>query len=223
MGGPDPQTGAKPPAMLVLGLDTALGACSAALWRDGTIRAAASEPMARGHAERLAPLVAELMAQAGAPPASLDRIGVTVGPGTFTGQRVALALARGMAAALAIPCLGLTTTLALAATARARHPGAPAYAAALDARKDEIALHVFDAALGECLPLAMRPAAEAARRVPPGAVVAGTALGAAIAWPDPAVIAGLAAAADPAAHPPEPVYWRPPDAKLPGGRAIDPA
>ena len=72
--------------------------------------------MHRGHQERLAPLVAEAMAQAGAAFPDLDRIGVTVGPGSFTGLRVGLAFAKGLAIALGIPCVGVGVLDALAAT-----------------------------------------------------------------------------------------------------------
>ena len=79
--------------MIILGLDTALAACSVAVTRDGEVLAAMSEPMLRGHQERLAPMVQEVMAAAGLPFAALDRVGVTVGPGSFTGLRVGLAFA----------------------------------------------------------------------------------------------------------------------------------
>ncbi|MDP3173606.1 MAG: tRNA (adenosine(37)-N6)-threonylcarbamoyltransferase complex dimerization subunit type 1 TsaB, partial [Phenylobacterium sp.] len=87
---------------MVLGLDTCLDACSVAV-RDGArILAASSEAMARGHQERLAPLAAEVMAAAGLRFDQLGRVGVTVGPGSFTGLRVGLAFAKGLAAALDI-------------------------------------------------------------------------------------------------------------------------
>ncbi|MGQ4828597.1 tRNA (adenosine(37)-N6)-threonylcarbamoyltransferase complex dimerization subunit type 1 TsaB, partial [Enterococcus faecalis] len=74
--------------MLVLALDTSLEACVAAVLADGEVLAARSEPMARGHQERLALLVKEVMSEAGVGFADLDRIGVTRGPGSFTGLRV---------------------------------------------------------------------------------------------------------------------------------------
>ena len=81
--------------MKILAVDTALGACSVALLDDGKILAHVFEPMDRGHAERLAPMVDEAMKKAGMDFSSLDRLAVTTGPGTFTGQRVGLAFMRG--------------------------------------------------------------------------------------------------------------------------------
>ena len=95
--------------MNILGIDTALGACSAALTADARVVAHAFEEMQRGHAEALAPMVDALMRNAGLSYAALNRIAVTTGPGTFTGQRVGLAFARAMALALKIPAVGVTT------------------------------------------------------------------------------------------------------------------
>src|SRR5580698_179778 len=125
--------------MIVLGLDTALGACSAAVTRDGEVLAHVSEPMLRGHQERLAPLVQELMATAGLPFAALDRVGVTVGPGSFTGLRVGLAFAKGLGLALGKPCVGVGTLEALAAS----HPGPGLAAAVIDAKRGQVYLQVF--------------------------------------------------------------------------------
>ena len=92
--------------MLILALDTALETCSAALVRGGRVLAARSEPMARGHQERIAPLVDELAREAGIAFAEVDRIGVTCGPGSFTGLRVGLAFAKGLGFALGRPVVG---------------------------------------------------------------------------------------------------------------------
>ncbi|MGZ8364529.1 MAG: tRNA (adenosine(37)-N6)-threonylcarbamoyltransferase complex dimerization subunit type 1 TsaB, partial [Caulobacteraceae bacterium] len=100
---------------MVLGLDTALTACSVAVIDGDAVLASRSEPMTRGHQERLAPMVAEVMAEAGIAFDALDRIGVTIGPGGFTGLRVGLAFAKGLALALDIPCVGVTTLAALLA------------------------------------------------------------------------------------------------------------
>ncbi|HMP62269.1 MAG TPA: tRNA (adenosine(37)-N6)-threonylcarbamoyltransferase complex dimerization subunit type 1 TsaB, partial [Phenylobacterium sp.] len=75
---------------MVLAIDTCLEACSAALLEGQAVLAAESLPLARGHQEALAPLVEKLVAQAGIAFSDLDRIGVTVGPGSFTGLRVGL-------------------------------------------------------------------------------------------------------------------------------------
>eukprot|EP01041_Mallomonas_annulata_P027117 gene27117-48637_t len=83
--------------MMVLGLDTCLNACSVAVLDGETVLAYASETMARGHQERLAPMAMAVMADAGLTFDRLERIGATVGPGSFTGLRVGVAFAKGLA------------------------------------------------------------------------------------------------------------------------------
>ena len=95
--------------MNILAVDTALGACSAALLADGRILAGSHCEMQRGHAEALAPMVRSVMQDAGLDFLALDRIAVTTGPGTFTGQRVGLAFARALGLALRKPVIGVTT------------------------------------------------------------------------------------------------------------------
>jgi tRNA threonylcarbamoyladenosine biosynthesis protein TsaB len=207
--------------MIVLAIDAALAACSAALVRDGQTLAALSEPMERGHAERLAPLVDELMRGAGVAFAHLDRIVVTVGPGSFTGVRVGLSFARGLALALGKPCVGVSTLEALAGEGSGVRAGAVAGAG-----------EVYFAAYGdgETLVAPGRLAIEDARALaPPGVTVRGPAAEIfrdcaaeieVLASPDVATLARLGAARDPAAHPPTPQYLRAPDAKLPGGKTL---
>jgi tRNA threonylcarbamoyladenosine biosynthesis protein TsaB len=91
----------------ILAFDTCLTACSVAVMDGEQVLSSRAEPMARGHQERLAPLVQELMGQAGLGFDQLDRIGVTVGPGSFTGLRVGLAFAKGLSAALDRPAIGI--------------------------------------------------------------------------------------------------------------------
>ncbi len=123
--------------MLTLVLDTALNACSVALSRDGQILAHASEPMQRGHQERLAPMVEAIVRRGQVDFDSLDRIGVTVGPGSFTGLRVGLAFAKAMSLALDIPCIGVNSLEALAA-------GRSGFvAAAIAAKGEQLYLQVF--------------------------------------------------------------------------------
>src|SRR5919204_2428098 len=122
--------------MRVLAIDTALEACSAAvLDPDGGITASESLAMTRGHAETLMPLIARVMNGARVEFAQLDRIAVTVGPGSFTGLRVGIAAARGIALAAGKPAIGLSTLSALAAphvAARSDH----VILAAIDARNE---------------------------------------------------------------------------------------
>lgn len=92
---------------LVLGFDTSAAHCAAALLRGGNIVAEALEPMTRGQAERLMPLLEEVLTAAGVTWADLDAIGVGVGPGNFTGIRIAVSAARGLALGLEIPAIGV--------------------------------------------------------------------------------------------------------------------
>ena len=209
--------------MIVLGLDTCLDACSAALWADGQVLAACSESMRRGHQERLAVMVAELMAEAGMAFSALDRVGVTLGPGSFTGLRVGLAFAKGLGLALGRPVVGVGVLEALAEDA-----GDGFVAAVIDARRDQLYLQVF----GEGRPLMapdVMPVETAAARlaelwsggpavlVGPGASLLGGVLDQARLIerlaPEPATVARLAAKAAPPFPPPRPLYLRAPDAR----------
>ena len=102
--------------MQILAIDTALEACSVAVFdTEGGSRAKSrSLPMARGHAEALMPLIATVMSDARTEFDELDRIAVTVGPGSFTGLRVGVAAARGIGLAAGKPVVGLTTLAAMA-------------------------------------------------------------------------------------------------------------
>lgn len=164
--------------MLVLAIDTALDACAACLAEvdragadvAGVDLASRSERLDRGHAERLMGMIAEVMAEGGRDFADLGRIAVTVGPGSFTGIRVGLAAARGLALAAGVPVVGVTTLEALAAAAASGAAGRPILAA-IDARRGEVYAQLFAAAprglptpleAAEALPIAA--AAAVARR-----------------------------------------------------------
>ena len=95
--------------MLILAFDTTAAACSVVLWRDGDVLHSARAVMDYGQAEALMPMIEETMATAGLSYAELDRIAVTIGPGSFTGVRVGLAAARGIAMAADKPVVGVTT------------------------------------------------------------------------------------------------------------------
>jgi tRNA threonylcarbamoyl adenosine modification protein YeaZ len=128
----------------VLAIDTALEACSAAVLDTGradglTLR---SLPMLRGHAEALMPLIATVMSDAGAEFSELDRIAVTVGPGSFTGLRVGVAAARAIALASGKPAVGLTTLAALAAPFF-EAKGGGALMSVIDARHDRVYMQLF--------------------------------------------------------------------------------
>jgi tRNA threonylcarbamoyl adenosine modification protein YeaZ len=217
--------------MLLIALDTALGASSVAVLDTATdaILASRSEPMDRGHAERLLPLVAEVLAEAGVAARDCRRFVTTIGPGSFTGLRVAIAAARGMALAAGGDSVGISTLQALSFGAGG------AVLACIDARHG----HIYAALTGPggeaLLPASYVPTAEAARLASEqGAMVCGP--GAAVilaAWPeaagpacavdpcsfpDIAVIARMGAAADASLSPAKPLYLKAVDAKLPAPR-----
>lgn len=222
--------------MKLLALDTALDACSAAVveMRDGmpVVLAERHLPMSRGHAEALMPMVEAVMAEAGASFSALDRIAATIGPGTFTGVRIGLAAARGLALAADRPVIGVTTLEAIAANAAepganpSRHP----ILVAIDARRGELYLQSFSPEL-EPLDEPRALPVERAREALPledvlilgtGAALLATAGDSPARAHDPAPPAALPRASRVAARaavkpcpqgPPEPLYLRAPDAK----------
>ena len=214
--------------MKLLAVDTALGACSVAVLDGEKVLAHRFEEMARGHAEALAPMVEQTMQQAGIAFAALERLAVTTGPGTFTGQRVGLAFMRGLKVALHKPLVGVTTLEVMAAAT-----GTPKAAAIHDAKREEAYLLLWDQ--GEAvLPPAVMPFAEALDRIRAfgpcalagtGAPAAYQALGpdfglSDIRQPDALWLARLARLRVPSDTPPAPLYLRAPDAKLPGGISL---
>src|SRR5437870_1821145 len=130
--------------MRVLAIDTALGACSAALLQTDLVTVIASESavMSRGHAEAIMPMVARVMDKAGVDFASVDRIAVTIGPGSFTGLRVGIAAARGIALAAGRPAVGLSTLAGFAAPLIADDDSMQ-LVAAIHARHEQVYLQVF--------------------------------------------------------------------------------
>lgn len=196
----------------------------------GRVLASRTEPMSRGHQERLAPLVADVMAEAGIAFSDLDRVGATIGPGSFTGLRVGLAFAKGLALSLDIPCVGIGTLEALARTAAARAPNDGAVTAAIvDARRGQVYLQAFaDEALGPPETLDREAGAARLRALSGGRPLRLAGSGArlladvlpyakivALEVPDPAVVARLAAATPEPVEPPGLLYLRAPDARLP--------
>jgi tRNA threonylcarbamoyladenosine biosynthesis protein TsaB len=95
------------PPETILAFDTSAASCAAALLCDGRI-ALKIEAMEKGQAERLVPLLEELLAENGRSWADLTAIGVGTGPGNFTGVRISVATARGLALGLGIPAIGVT-------------------------------------------------------------------------------------------------------------------
>ena len=217
--------------MRVLAIDTALEACSAAVLDTelGAISAHESLPMVRGHAEALLPLIARVMDSAGLEFAALDRIAVTTGPGSFTGLRVGIAAARGIALAAGKPAIGLSTLAAYAAPLVAADDTLPVVVA-IDARHDHVYLQVFGPGGRTIVAPRVASLREALRTAATGAPrLVGTAAEVlAAAWPagqqaprlvdarrapDIDWVARLGAAAFATGAPPKPLYLRAPDAQ----------
>ena len=217
--------------MLILAIDTALDACAAAVLDTGTgkLIAMESQAMKRGHAEALMPLIARVMKQAALPFAALDRVAVTSGPGSFTGLRVGLSAARGIALAAGKPAVGLTTLSAYAAPIVSENGEQPVISA-IDARHGQV---YFQVVSGDGSSL-IRPRAglieEAVAASQFGAphLVGNAAAILAERWPkdaEPPVrvealpapdiswVAWLGAAVSPSTAPARPFYMRAPDAK----------
>jgi tRNA threonylcarbamoyladenosine biosynthesis protein TsaB len=212
--------------LIVLGLDTCLDACSVAVRDEVRLLAAISEPMKRGHQERLAVMAQAAMAEAGTGFAALDRVGVTVGPGSFTGLRVGLAFAKGLGVALDRSVVGVGVLEALALDA-----GDEFVAAVIDARRDQIYLQVFDRGRALMAPDVLPVEIAGARLAelwtggpavltgPGAALLAGILPQAGLverAAPDPVTVARLAAEARPPFPTPRPLYLRAPDARVAG-------
>ena len=218
--------------MLVLAIDTALAACSAAVLDTGQATLLASEQlaMARGQAEALMPLIDRVMAAADIGFTALDRIAVTTGPGSFTGLRVGISAARGLALAAGKPAVGLTTLSAYAAPVVAE--SAPhAVLSVIDARHDQVYFQLVGGDGSMRLRPAIAPIDEviaASSEHGPLRLVGNAAQLVAGRWPpempqpvkveaqpapDIGWVAWLGAAADPAKALARPLYLRPPDAR----------
>lgn len=216
--------------MLVLAIDTALGACSVAILDTEAARLLAQESvaMARGHAEALMPMAARVVEQSGVDFAQLDRIAVTTGPGSFTGLRVGLSAARGLALAAGKPAIGLTTLTAFAAPMVGRDPQSPILAA-IDARHGQIYLQAVTDDGTTLIAPRIAPIEEAAAVLRWGAprIVGNAAALVADLWPsdqppasvepratpDIGWVAWVGAAASPETAPARPFYLRAPDAR----------
>lgn len=186
--------------------------------------------MERGQAEALMPMIDRVMKAADIGFAKLDRIAVTVGPGSFTGVRAGLAAARGFALASNIPAIGILTTTALAAAVPPEERRAVTrILAAIDTKRGDLYVHQFETDSTPCeqpmaLPVAELPAWVASGRIViagDAASVAASAIGdramvsSAGGLVDACVLAALAARAAPQPDGPVPVYVHPPAVTLP--------
>jgi tRNA threonylcarbamoyladenosine biosynthesis protein TsaB len=225
----------------LLAIDTAGSACSVAVGCGPALLAAECRAMRHGHAEALLPMIDRVMGAAALAPAALDGVAVAVGPGGFTGIRVGLGAAHGIALALTARLIGVTSFAAVIASlaSAASVPGAPkAVLVALDSRRDDLYVQLFDRADAEPLaePAAVLPDAladyvagfvGAAPLLIAGdmaeqaeAVLGGHFDVAIVADSAPDARGVLAAALrqierDPAGSPPRPLYLRPPDVTMP--------
>jgi tRNA threonylcarbamoyladenosine biosynthesis protein TsaB len=212
-----------------LGIETSTSQASVALLEGGQVVLARAHARPKQSAERLLPMIAELLHEAGWPRKSLDRIGVSVGPGSFTGLRVGIACAQGLALGLDVPLVGVTSLQAMARAVPASLPG--------------VRCAVLDARRGEVFAAAYQPGPRAAQALTPAALPAGGAqatlaaqLPAPIVWigsglvllglpasfaspetdePGAAAVGLLAEELEPGQHPPLPVYIRDAGATLP--------
>jgi len=208
-------------------MDTVAEHCAAAVFDShaGRCLHAVSRKIGKGHAEQLMQVIEEALAGARVDYGDIERIAVAVGPGSFTGVRVGVAAARGLALALSVPAVGISTLAALAADAQSAHPACPVLVA-IDARRGEIYWQRFDGSgmavtqpcaaplesalphraghllAGNAAPLLVEPSGSAPRK-PVGPVAATAHI---------ATYARLGAEAIPGA-PPRPLYLRAPDAK----------
>jgi tRNA threonylcarbamoyladenosine biosynthesis protein TsaB len=217
--------------MLILAIDTALDACAAGVLDTDAAKVIAqeSQSMKRGHAEALMPLIARVIKEAGIGFASLDRIAVTTGPGSFTGLRVGLSAARGIALAANRPVVGLTTLTAYAAPVVGRNAEQPVISA-IDARHGQLYFQVVSGDGSSLMRPRVGPIEEAlgASRFGAPYLVGNAAKILGDRWPadapppfkvealpapDITWVAWLGAAVNPDTAPARPYYLRAPDAK----------
>jgi tRNA threonylcarbamoyl adenosine modification protein YeaZ/ribosomal-protein-alanine acetyltransferase len=216
--------------MKILAVDTALAACSAAVYDDEVHRVltATFQPMATGHAEVIGPMVRNVMAGASLKFSDLNRIAATNGPGTFTGLRIGLAFARGLGLALSLPIVGITSLKAIAANI-SPNPDALPIAVLIDARRGNVYSQLFSANLDPLNEALAHTLAEAAARLPmSGCWTIGSAAddllasnpdlasrvrrSDASAFPHASLVAALASREPDPDDPPVPLYLRPPHA-----------
>lgn len=224
---------------LILGIDVSTTACSAAVLDGGRVEAWRLEPMERGQAERLNPMIDEVMAETGCGFAELALVAVTTGPGAFTGLRIGLACARAIHLAAGVPLAGVTTFAALASAVpederdEARRAGR-AIVVCVEAKRRDVFVQRFDAALrrqgapgaldAESAPAAFAGGAvllagDGAHHLRGAFAAAGrdVLFSAALGPPDARLVARLGAEAGPSAVAPRPFYIRPPDVRRPQG------
>ncbi|NKN35078.1 tRNA (adenosine(37)-N6)-threonylcarbamoyltransferase complex dimerization subunit type 1 TsaB [Agrobacterium sp. a22-2] len=215
--------------MIVLAIDTAGVDCAAALYDSDKdcLLAEVSETIGRGHAEKLMAMIDQVLDAAHLPMQAVERVGVTIGPGSFTGIRVGLAAARGLALGLDVEIVGVSTLQVMAAAYR-QTAGAKSVLSAIDAKRGEVYAQAFDddgVPIGEPQLLKADFAADLVRQE--GLAVTGSAASLLLSGepderPDhfPIEIVARLAAEAPVGDKPKPLYLRGPDAKPQTGFAV---
>lgn len=221
--------------MITLAIDTTAHLCAACIYdsNDDRVLGLVVDDIGRGHAEHLFPIIGRAMDMAGMTYQDIERLGVCVGPGSFTGLRVGVSAMRGLSLALSLPLVGITVFEALAETASKHEP----LLVVLDARRGEIYTQLFDTQGQPAVPPAAL-SAEAALALAVDSHAALTGSGASIlvdlsagsngtlavqdnaAAADVAAVARLSARREPDDNPPRPLYLRSPDAKPQTGFAL---
>jgi tRNA threonylcarbamoyl adenosine modification protein YeaZ len=214
--------------MRLLAIDTTFEACSVGLSADESRPPIAiSEVIGRGHAERLIGMIQSVLAEAGLPVAALDRIAVTIGPGSFTGVRVGVAAVRGLSLVTGCQAVGIGTLPVIAERGRALI-GARPVLAVLDARRGEVYAQSFEREGVPFGPPEVASVALIAERVDERTLLAGAGADQVLAElgsfdearvvhreaaPEITALLRLGRQAPPPSAPLHPLYLRPPDAK----------
>ena len=231
--------------MNILAFDTCFDACSVCVAekREGGVLelASARERFETGHAERLLPMIDEVMAKAAVAFDDLNLIAVTVGPGTFTGTRIGVAAARALVLTTGLGVVGLSSLAVMADMAAdefGARPGGEDLAVAVDARRGEVYVQLFaPSGLTHKSQPMLLSVEDAARLGGEGPLLVIGSGGAAVAdagaregrrvtarlpdlLPDASALAQMAAHYAPGKTPPAPFYLRAPDAKPQDGKSI---
>ncbi|WP_346893552.1 tRNA (adenosine(37)-N6)-threonylcarbamoyltransferase complex dimerization subunit type 1 TsaB [uncultured Roseibium sp.] len=215
--------------MRVLAIDTALANCAVAVCDDSAATPClevSSEEIGRGHAEKLMDMISEVMAESSTAFTDLDRVVVTTGPGSFTGLRVGLSVARGFGLVLGKPVVGVTTLAALACAAANDPKAGSSILVALTGKGEEVYCQTFNGHgepagepavrtltdLRTSLPADVSFAGSAARAVAEAAGYGQERILSECGYPDIRDVARLGISADPKQAAPVPLYLRPPEA-----------
>jgi tRNA threonylcarbamoyl adenosine modification protein YeaZ len=224
--------------MRILAIDTSCGAASAAVYDDAAREMLAQETIAmvQGHAEALGPMVQRVMGQVEGGVSTIGRVAACIGPGSFTGIRIGVAMARAIALTIEAPIIGVTTFVAFAGPLLVE-PKPGVIATAIDAKHGKVYFQLFESTGRPILAPMIASLREVVRVIGAGpARVAGNAAAMvaeeaertglvfddseASAYPDIVSIARVGLAADPEAFPARPLYVKAPDAHPSPGDAI---